>query len=85
MGALPAITLDDNVVYLDATNLMTSPLMQYSMIKVILLARVREPDKRSPTVVVFGNEQRRARLRVRRQSGSKPGSRDNSRILIVEY
>jgi cation transport ATPase len=43
----PFMTLDDNTVYLDMDNPSTSALMQYSVIKILLLSRspVFSPDK----------------------------------------
>ena len=47
----PRMSLNDDIVYFDAQNLMTSPLMQYSVIKTILRARI---SKRVPEIAVFG-------------------------------
>jgi hypothetical protein len=43
----PFMTLDDNTVYLDMDNPSTSALMQYSVIKILLLSRsaLFSPDK----------------------------------------
>ena len=35
----PVMTMSDNIVYYDASNLMTAALMQYSIIKILLLSR----------------------------------------------
>jgi hypothetical protein len=48
----PQMSFDDNVVYLDGRNPMSSPLMQYSLIKALLLAR--ETEERNPVITVFG-------------------------------
>ena len=49
----PFITLQDNVVYLDSRNLMTSALMQYSLIKVFLLSRSSKFANEGITVLPF--------------------------------
>jgi hypothetical protein len=49
----PFITLQDNVVYLDSRNLMTSALMQYSLIKVFLLSRSSKLANEGITVLPF--------------------------------
>jgi hypothetical protein len=54
----PPMTLNDNVVYFDADNIMTSAIMQYSMIKILLLSRNAEFSRETLTVLPF---QRRAR------------------------
>jgi hypothetical protein len=48
----PYMTLQDNVVYLDASNLMTGPLMQYSVIKILLLSRTSKFSGERPIVVL---------------------------------
>ena len=50
----PQMSFDDNVVYVDAHNPMSSALMQYSLIKTLLLAKTGELRERKPAIAVFG-------------------------------
>jgi hypothetical protein len=50
----PQMSYDDNVVYLDARNPTSSPLMQYSLVKALLLARTAGTKGRPPDIAVFG-------------------------------
>jgi hypothetical protein len=50
----PQMSFDDDVVYLDAGNPTSSPLMQYSLIKALLLAKAGELKERKPAIAVFG-------------------------------
>jgi len=56
----PYMTLHDNVIYLDAANPMTSPLMQYSLIKIFLLSRTSRLANEGLTILPFGQLQHRA-------------------------
>jgi hypothetical protein len=49
----PYMTLHDNIVYYDAENLMSSPLMQYAVIKILLLSRNPEFSREKLTILPF--------------------------------
>jgi len=50
----PYMTLQDNVVYLHTESLMTSALMQYSLIKILVLSRNSKLENQGITVLPFG-------------------------------
>jgi hypothetical protein len=49
----PAMTLQDNIVYIDTTNVMTGALMQYSILKILLLSRTSRLASEGLTILPF--------------------------------
>jgi hypothetical protein len=54
----PMMSLDDNTVYVDGNNVITGPVMQFSMIKILLLSRSPEFSRDKLTVLIFGGRAR---------------------------
>jgi hypothetical protein len=47
------MTLQDNIVYIDTTNVMTGALMQYSILKILLLSKTSRLASEGLTILPF--------------------------------